>query len=173
MRCILDHGDAFGITQGHNPIHVRRVPAHMRDDDSLNVLFDLFGEVIEINAVITSNFAQNWLAIGMHDGGGHSSEREAGDQNSRAFRQAKRLERQEKRGRTGRHGQRVFAAHHLGEFGFQQRNGRVFGRGVTEQVTGLHQFLNVCHHPLWNGFGGMYVWQVRHFAFLNSNFRTS
>ena len=96
MGGILDHRHICRIAQGHDRIHVRRVAAHMADNNCLTP-GQLGSKVVDIDPVIVAYFAQHWQTVGMNDRRRNRRKSEPRDQNPCITRQVQRLERQEQR----------------------------------------------------------------------------
>ena len=117
--------------------------AHVADQDGGDCVVQLGREIGHIHPVIRAHLDQNRHAVGVQHRRGHSRKGKSRDQDARAAWQIKRLERQEQRGRTGRHRQRITRAKKLGKFGLQQRDGGTFGGGIAEQIARLQQAVNL------------------------------
>jgi hypothetical protein len=107
----------------------------------------------DVDAVIVAHLDEHRLAIGVHHRGRHGGEGEGRDQDAGARGQVERAQRQEDRRRAGGDGERVFRAHQVREFPFQQGHGRIFGRGVAEQIAGAQKAVDLGAGGLGDGFG--------------------
>ena len=152
VRRIFDHRDTPRIAERHDRIHVAGVAAHVADQHRL-CFVQLGREIGHIDAVILAHFYQNRHAVGMHDGRGHGGKGKGRDQHLGPAWQVQGFQRQEQGSRTGGHCQRVFRSHQIGEFLFQKRHRRAFGRGVAEEITRGEQPINLCARRFRDGFG--------------------
>jgi len=131
--------------------------AHVADQHRIGALIELRGEILHVDAEIAAHLHQDGAAIGMDDRRGHGCEGEGGDENARAPRQIEGLQREEQGIRAGGNGEREAAAHHCGEFRFEQAHRAVGRSRVAEQIARLQQPLDLGAGGCGDRLGRVYI----------------
>lgn len=155
VGAVLDHLDAKLLGQLVRCLHVRHLPAHVREHHVLDGVVGLqfAAQIVDAHHVRVGRLDVDRHAAGVVDCRRHRREREGVGQHLVARLHARSLERNEKR-RAGRvEANRVLEARGLAHVSLGERGLREHARRVPEQRAGLHQLQSTLLPSLWNRVG--------------------